>query len=112
MQEPDTGVYCEYEDTLGDFGLDHQVTYRVTPLVNGSAPPNGACGQQFTSTLKELLDGFEGAWEGGKSQGKLWFAVYGGCYPPDRIFLSIHKGAAHVSNEVRVKINLEGSENR
>ena len=113
MPNADVGVYCEYEDTLADFGLDHQVTYRVTQLMNSSASisANDGCGQEFTYTLEQLMytgTDAQGAWEGNKSQGKLWFAVHGGCLPPDKITLSIHKGAAHVSNQVRVAVQ-EGS---
>jgi hypothetical protein len=106
--EVDIGVYCRYEDTLGEFGLDHRLTYRVTPM-NGTASADGACGQEFTYTLKELFErtsgtDAQGSIQGDKYEGRIWVAVHGGCSPPDSITFSIHKGAAHVSNEVTVRV--------
>ena len=109
VPEPDIGVYCKYVDTLGDFDLDHEVTFRVNALLNGSASDYaGGCGQSFTYKISDLFSGQQsGFWEGDKFQGELWLAVFGNCCPPDGIAMYLH-GAGHQSNEVVVKVDFEG----
>ena len=97
----DIGVYCEYEDTFGDFDLNHLVTYRVTQLLNGTTSADGVCGQRLTSVINDLPK--SGYWEGNAHKGRLWLAVFGGCCPADTITLHIH-GAGHTSNEVTVRV--------